>query len=52
MVKELITRADAIIAEVRGETGGGSNAKISKSKITLEKIPWKKEPRWNYLGFF
>ena len=35
MVKELITRADAIIAEVRGETGGGSNAKISKSKNNL-----------------
>jgi len=33
--KELITRADAIIAEVRGETGGGSNAKISKSKNNL-----------------
>ena len=35
MVKELITTADAIIAEVRGETGGGSNAKISKSKNNL-----------------
>ena len=35
MVKELITRADAIIAEVRGETGGGSNAKIAKSKNNL-----------------
>jgi len=35
MVKELITRADAIIAEVRGETGGGSSAKISKSKNNL-----------------
>ena len=35
MVKELITRADAIIAEVRGETEGGSNAKISKSKNNL-----------------
>ena len=35
MVKELITRADAIIAEVRGETGGTSNAKISKPKNNL-----------------
>ena len=35
MVKELITRADAIIAEVRGETGGGSNAQISKPKNNL-----------------
>ena len=35
MVKELITRADAIIAEVRGETGGDSNAQISKPKTNL-----------------
>ena len=35
MVKELITKADEIIAEVRGETGGGSNAKIAKSKNNL-----------------
>ena len=35
MVKELITRADAIIAEVRGETEGASNAKISKPKNNL-----------------
>ena len=35
MVKELITRADAIIAEVRGETGGDSNAQISKPKNNL-----------------
>ena len=33
--KELITRADAIIAEVRGETEGGSNAQISKPKNNL-----------------
>ena len=35
MVKELITRADAIIAEVRGETEGNSNAQISKPKNNL-----------------
>ena len=35
MVKELITRADAIIAEVRGETEGDSNAQISKPKNNL-----------------
>ena len=33
--KELITRAEAILAEVRGETEGASNAQISKPKNNL-----------------